>query len=106
MVGDVRAREPYARLDAPPAAGADVDDPHDQAELDELLEKISADGMDGLSADEKRRLNEISKRLREVAAADATAVPQLLAQTATCWPSESNSSNADGRGQASSSSRR
>ena len=37
---------------------------HDQAELDSLLDKISANGMDGLSADEKRRLNELSKRLR------------------------------------------
>ena len=36
----------------------------DQAELDALLDKISADGMDGLTADEKRRLNELSKRLR------------------------------------------
>ena len=37
---------------------------HDQAELDALLDKISANGMDGLTADEKRRLNELSKRLR------------------------------------------
>ncbi|MET0144701.1 MAG: rhomboid family intramembrane serine protease [Ilumatobacteraceae bacterium] len=37
---------------------------HDQTELDALLDKISANGMDGLSADEKRRLNDLSKRLR------------------------------------------
>ena len=37
---------------------------NDQAELDMLLDKISANGMDGLTADEKRRLNELSKRLR------------------------------------------
>jgi membrane associated rhomboid family serine protease len=36
----------------------------DQAELDSLLDKISDRGMDGLSADEKRRLNELSKRMR------------------------------------------
>ena len=37
----------------------------DQAELDELLDKISAQGMDGLTNDEKRRLNELSKRMRK-----------------------------------------
>lgn len=36
----------------------------DQAELDDLLDKISSHGMDGLSSDEKRRLNELSKRMR------------------------------------------
>jgi hypothetical protein len=41
-----------------PAFGAD------QAELDALLDKISELGMDGLSSDEKRRLNELSKRMR------------------------------------------
>jgi membrane associated rhomboid family serine protease len=35
-----------------------------QAELDGLLDKISAEGMDSLTADEKRRLNDLSKRLR------------------------------------------
>lgn len=35
-----------------------------QHELDELLDKISATGLDSLTADEKRRLNELSKRLR------------------------------------------
>ena len=35
-----------------------------QAELDLLLDKISAGGLDSLSGDEKRRLNELSKRLR------------------------------------------
>jgi hypothetical protein len=35
-----------------------------QAELDRLLDKISASGLDSLTADEKRRLNELSKRLR------------------------------------------
>lgn len=35
-----------------------------QAELDELLDKISATGLDSLTNDEKRRLNELSKRLR------------------------------------------
>lgn len=36
----------------------------DQAELDVLLDKISANGLDSLSDDDKRRLNELSKRLR------------------------------------------
>jgi hypothetical protein len=36
----------------------------DQAELDRLLDKISASGMDSLSKGEKQRLNELSKRLR------------------------------------------
>jgi hypothetical protein len=35
-----------------------------QVELDELLDKISATGLNSLSTDEKRRLNELSKRLR------------------------------------------
>ncbi|HRE02606.1 MAG TPA: rhomboid family intramembrane serine protease [Ilumatobacteraceae bacterium] len=37
----------------------------DQAEVDRILDKIAAVGMDGLTADEKRRLNEASKRLRK-----------------------------------------
>jgi membrane associated rhomboid family serine protease len=36
----------------------------EQAELDALLDKISEVGMDGLTNDEKRRLNELSKRMR------------------------------------------
>jgi len=36
----------------------------DQAALDALLDKIAAGGMDALSADEKRRLNDLSKRMR------------------------------------------
>jgi hypothetical protein len=38
--------------------------PADQIELDALLDKIGANGMDSLTGDEKRRLNELSKRLR------------------------------------------
>jgi membrane associated rhomboid family serine protease len=55
--------EPYrgSSLPQPPRP---AEDPRDQAELDDLLDKISAAGMDGLSAEEKRRLNELSKRLR------------------------------------------
>lgn len=37
----------------------------DQAEVDRILDKIAVVGMDGLSVDEKRRLNEASKRLRK-----------------------------------------
>lgn len=36
----------------------------DQSELDGLLDKIGANGMDSLSGGEKKRLNELSKRLR------------------------------------------
>lgn len=36
----------------------------DQAELDALLDKISAQGIDALDRDEKARLNDLSKRLR------------------------------------------
>jgi membrane associated rhomboid family serine protease len=35
-----------------------------QAELDKLLDKISESGLESLTTDEKRRLNELSKRLR------------------------------------------
>lgn len=45
----------------PPSTGAS---PADQIELDHLLDKIGARGMDALSGAEKQRLNELSKRLR------------------------------------------
>jgi hypothetical protein len=38
--------------------------PADQIELDSLLDKIGATGMDSLTNDEKKRLNDLSKRLR------------------------------------------
>jgi membrane associated rhomboid family serine protease len=37
----------------------------DQAEVDQILDKIAVVGMDGLTADEKKRLNDASKRLRK-----------------------------------------
>jgi membrane associated rhomboid family serine protease len=37
----------------------------DQAEVDQILDKIALVGMEGLTSDEKRRLNEASKRLRK-----------------------------------------
>jgi membrane associated rhomboid family serine protease len=37
----------------------------DQAEVDQILDKIALVGMDGLTSEEKRRLNEASKRLRK-----------------------------------------
>jgi hypothetical protein len=46
---------------APPSASPS---PADQIELDALLDKIGANGMDSLSTDEKKRLNDLSKRLR------------------------------------------
>jgi hypothetical protein len=51
-----------APLPQPPVSAADV--AADQAELDELLDKISESGMDGLTTSEKQRLNELSKRMR------------------------------------------
>lgn len=48
-----------ATLPQPPADGGA------QAELDDLLDKISGEGIDALSSSEKRRLNELSKRLRD-----------------------------------------
>lgn len=50
---------PAASTTEPPADAAAA-----QAELDQLLDKISAGGLESLSTDEKRRLNELSKRLR------------------------------------------
>jgi membrane associated rhomboid family serine protease len=41
-----------------------VNDMASQAEMDRLLDKIAASGMDSLTADEKRRLKAHSKRLR------------------------------------------
>lgn len=38
--------------------------PADQAELDTLLDKIGAEGMESLTNSEKKRLNDLSKRLR------------------------------------------
>ena len=52
---------PWADAPAPPSS---ADSAAAQAELDALLDKISASGLDSLSNDEKRRLNELSKRLR------------------------------------------
>ncbi|MDP2293320.1 MAG: rhomboid family intramembrane serine protease [Actinomycetota bacterium] len=50
---------------AGPWAGADtMHGAADQMELDGLLDKISASGMDSLSRSEKARLNELSKKLR------------------------------------------
>jgi hypothetical protein len=46
---------------APPSAAPS---PADQIELDALLDKIGANGMESLSGDEKKRLNDLSKRLR------------------------------------------
>jgi membrane associated rhomboid family serine protease len=45
----------------PPPAGPSA---ADQIELDSLLDKIGANGMDSLTSAEKQRLNDLSKRLR------------------------------------------
>ncbi len=51
---------PWSAPSSPPSPDAAAA----QAELDLLLDKISESGLDSLSSDEKRRLNELSKRLR------------------------------------------
>lgn len=49
---------------AGPWSGSSAPDPRDQYELDALLDKISASGIDSLGRTEKARLNELSKKLR------------------------------------------
>lgn len=49
---------------AGPWAGSNTPSPRDQYELDALLDKISASGIDSLARGEKARLNELSKKLR------------------------------------------
>lgn len=51
---------PWTPPPPPPAAAQSAA----QVELDGLLDKISASGLESLTSDEKRRLNELSKRLR------------------------------------------
>lgn len=48
-----------------PAPPPPAPSPADQIELDNLLDKIGANGMDSLTGDEKKRLNDLSKRLRK-----------------------------------------
>lgn len=48
-------------LPQPPASESSA---RDHAELDALLDKISAGGLDALTSAEKKRLNELSKRMR------------------------------------------
>jgi membrane associated rhomboid family serine protease len=62
---------PWPSSRSGPARSSDLPQPPpppaytaEQAELDALLDKISEVGMDGLSNDEKRRLNDLSKRMR------------------------------------------
>ncbi len=61
--GDV-VEGPWKAPPPPPPRAPSPDTLAAQAELDDLLDKISAHGLDALTADEKRRLNELSKRLR------------------------------------------
>ena len=49
---------------AGPWLGSSGPNPRDQHELDALLDKISASGIDSLARGEKARLNELSKKLR------------------------------------------
>ena len=70
-----KKRRPTARSGETPRGQVVVDGPwptapvyrpmQDQAEVDKILDKIAVVGMDGLTSDEKKRLNEASKRLRK-----------------------------------------
>ena len=51
-------------VSGPWQAPAPAHSPADEAELNELLDKISSNGIDSLSRTEKTRLNELSKKLR------------------------------------------
>jgi membrane associated rhomboid family serine protease len=57
--GSPVVRGPWGESGLPP-----VNDMASQAEMDRLLDKIAASGMDSLTAEEKRRLKAHSKRLR------------------------------------------
>ncbi len=71
--GSAKKRRPAARANA--SGQVVVDGPwpttpvyrpmQDQAEVDKILDKIAIVGMDGLTSDEKKRLNDASKRLRK-----------------------------------------
>lgn len=61
--GEKVVEGPWQRGPAPQPPRV-VATPADQAELDSLLDKIGANGMESLSNSEKKRLNELSKRLR------------------------------------------
>lgn len=58
------ARRSGQTVVAGPWSGSSAPDPRDQYELDALLDKISANGIDSLGRNEKARLNELSKKLR------------------------------------------
>ena len=65
---DARRRAEPTVVEGPWGIASTVPNPTslaDQAELDSLLDKIAATGMDSLSGDEKRRLNDLSKKLRK-----------------------------------------
>ena len=55
---------PWTRGTAPPPPPRSSPSLADQAELDALLDKIGSDGITSLTNSEKKRLNELSKRLR------------------------------------------
>jgi hypothetical protein len=59
-----RGRSSGSTVVAGPWAGTPAHSAADQLELDTLLDKISANGIDSLSRTEKSRLNELSKKLR------------------------------------------
>lgn len=60
-----RTRSAAPVVSGPWSSAADSAAAAEQAELDGLLDKISASGIDSLSKAEKQRLNELSKRLRD-----------------------------------------
>jgi hypothetical protein len=62
--GKGRQRGADAVVQGPWAAPAPTHSPAEEAELNDLLDKISSQGIDALSRTEKARLNELSKKLR------------------------------------------
>ena len=59
-----RSRATGQTVVAGPWSGSSAPNPRDQYELDALLDKISASGIDSLARGEKARLIELSKKLR------------------------------------------
>lgn len=62
--GKKRASSGNTVVTGPWQAAAPAHSPADEAELNDLLDKISSNGIDSLNRTEKARLNELSKKLR------------------------------------------
>jgi membrane associated rhomboid family serine protease len=63
--GEKRQDAPRAAASGVPASPSDAKEEHLLDELDRVLEKISTNGMSSLSADERRLLDDVSRRYRQ-----------------------------------------